>query len=143
MKNKCFWLAAIACGVLTPPQQPAADRATAGIGKHPAFRSTAPMSVSFQYAGKSRPGRADDIKHAVDASAALLKAQPGFERARLLINRATLQVQWLVSWQSYEAGAAFNAGAHRQVAAQLLPLMESQGTLVASVLEADVAAAGA
>ena len=57
-----------------------------------------------------------------------------------LVNRATVQVQWLLSWQSYEAGAAFDAGAHLHFAAQLLPPMESQRTLVASVLEADIAA---
>lgn len=98
------------------------------------------MGVTFQYAGKFRSDCADDIRQVVDASAALLRAQPYFERARLLINRSTLQVQWLLSWRNYEAGAAFNAGEYRQVAAQLLPLMESQGTLVASVLEAEIAA---
>ena len=99
------------------------------------------MSVIFQFAGKANRDAADKIKPVFDAFAPTLKSQPGFERASLLVSHATLQVQVLLYWQTYEAGTAFNAGGHSQLAARLLPYLENEGTLVASVLEAEIAAA--
>ena len=55
------------------------------------------------------------------------------------MSHATLQVQVLLYWQTYEAGTAFNAGGQKQMAAGLLPFMENQATLVASVLESELA----
>ena len=98
------------------------------------------MSVIFQYAGKAKRELSIQIKPAFDEFEAMLKSQPGFQRARLLVSHPTCQVQILTYWDTYASGVQYNAGAHRELAARLLPLMEDQGTVIASILEAEVAA---
>ena len=98
------------------------------------------MSVIFQYASKVRRERAAEVKPAFDEFEGVLTAQPGFERARLFVNQSTLQVQVLLYWKTHAEGVAFNAGAYRQMAVRLLPLMEREGTLIASMLECEVVA---
>lgn len=97
------------------------------------------MSFVFQIAGKARLGRAHEIRQALGQFEPVLRRQSGFERAKLLVNYSTLQVELLFYWKSYEQGLAFDQGERVHLGALLLPLMESQGTLVTSVVECELA----
>ncbi|HEY3075346.1 MAG TPA: hypothetical protein VGJ74_09245 [Burkholderiales bacterium] len=93
------------------------------------------MTVVFQAAGKLRPQTAQSIKTAFAAAAPLLERQPGFVRARLLASYATLQMQMLFYWESFEAGAAFQSGQYAELARLIAPCVEPQGTVITSMLE--------
>jgi heme-degrading monooxygenase HmoA len=93
------------------------------------------MTVVFQAAGKLKQKNAEDIKQVFAAAAPLFESQPGFVRAELLASYSTLQVQILLYWDSFEAGAAFQRDGYRRLAKALGSCVEAQGTLVTSQLE--------
>jgi heme-degrading monooxygenase HmoA len=95
------------------------------------------MTVVFQAAGKLRPQTAQNIKETFAAAAPIFEGQPGFVRARLLASYATLQVQILLYWESFEAGAAFQRTGYPKLAQLIQPCIENRGTLITSMLESE------
>lgn len=96
------------------------------------------MSVIFQLAGKAKMDQPQELRSAFAQMQKGLRNEPGFERAVLLLSQATLQTQFLFYWSTFKEGLAFNNKFQRGLAARFAPLMENQGTLITSVLEAQV-----
>ncbi|HYD57853.1 MAG TPA: hypothetical protein VEB41_13175 [Burkholderiales bacterium] len=102
------------------------------------------MPVVFQLAGRLRASDAsiqEKLRAAFAGCEPLLKGQPGFVEARLLASYSTHQVQLLLSWETYEAGAAFQRTGYPALSRALALLVEPRGTLITSVLERSVEAA--
>ena len=91
------------------------------------------MSVVFQLAGKANPGASDEITLAFSQMEKGLRNEPGFERALLLLNRLTLQTQFLFCFASFEQGLAFNRKFQGGLVQRFARLLEAAGTLVTSL----------
>jgi hypothetical protein len=97
------------------------------------------MTVVFQIAGKYKDGAGPQLAPAFELIKAKSATSAGHQRSLLLTNHTTQQFQMLFYWTGYDEGLAFHTKTYPRASMALSALVESNGTLITSRLEVQLA----